>query len=73
METAFSVGFNPTIALRVDGEIIEPTVSEPRETAAKFADIDTAEPLLEPGEGYVYCLDSFAHKTAKKAVQPEVS
>lgn len=50
-ETASSVGFSPTIAFRVEGEIIEPSVSVPSEMVAKFADIDTADPLLEP-EGF---------------------
>lgn len=51
VETASIVGFKPTIAFLVDGEIIEPSVSLPRETAAKFTEMDTAEPLLEP-EGF---------------------
>lgn len=48
VETSPLVVFSPTSALREEGEIIDPSVSVPSEIAAKLADIDTADPVLEP-------------------------
>ena len=38
----------PTTELTWDGHKMDPSVSVPRDTAAKFAATDIAEPLLEP-------------------------
>src|SRR5580765_8943369 len=43
-----SVGLMPTSALTFDGETIDPSVSVPTATAARFAAIATPEPELEP-------------------------
>lgn len=42
------VGLMPTTALELEGHNIEPSVSVPRETAARLAATDIADPLLEP-------------------------
>ena len=43
-----SVGLMPTTELMWDGHKMDPSVSVPRDTAAKFAATDIADPLLEP-------------------------
>ena len=43
-----SVGLMPTTQLTWDGHKMDPSVSVPRDTAAKFAATDIADPLLEP-------------------------
>jgi hypothetical protein len=43
-----TVGLMPTIALTVDGPLIDPFVSEPMETAHKLAAVAAPEPLLDP-------------------------
>ena len=42
------VGLMPTTELELDGQIIEPSVSDPNDTATKFAATDIADPLLDP-------------------------
>ena len=43
-----TVGLMPTTALLLDGQRIEPSVSVPSVTAARFAATDMADPLLDP-------------------------
>lgn len=43
-----TVGFMPTTELKLDGLKIDPSVSVPSATAARFAATDIADPLLEP-------------------------
>lgn len=43
-----TVGLIPTTELKLEGHIIEPSVSVPRDTATMFADTDIADPLLDP-------------------------
>ena len=42
------VGFKPTREFALEGESIEPEVSDPTATAAKFAAIDAPQAELEP-------------------------
>ena len=42
------VGLSPTTELELDGHRMEPSVSVPSDTAAKFAATEIAEPLLDP-------------------------
>ena len=42
------VGLMPTTELRLDGHKIDPSVSVPSVTVAKFAAADIADPLLDP-------------------------
>ena len=42
------VGLMPTTELELEGQIIEPSVSDPNDTATKFAATDIADPLLDP-------------------------
>ena len=42
------VGLMPTTELELGGQIIEPSVSDPNDTATKFAASDIADPLLDP-------------------------
>ena len=42
------VGLSPTTELELDGQRMEPSVSVPSDTAAKFAATEIAEPLLDP-------------------------
>lgn len=51
VETAPIVVFNPISEPLDDGEIIEPSVSEPNATRARLAPIATADPVLDP-EGF---------------------
>src|ERR1041384_2007258 len=46
--TSPSVGCNPTSELAPDGQTIEPSVSVPTPTAAKFAEIAAPVPELDP-------------------------
>ena len=41
------VGLMPTTELELDGQIM-PSVSDPNDTATKFAATDIADPLLDP-------------------------
>src|SRR5437588_8895523 len=43
-----TVGLMPTTPLALAGQTILPSVSEPNDTAAKFAEAAAAEPALEP-------------------------
>src|ERR1041384_4076761 len=43
-----SVGLMPTMPLAPDGQTIEPSVSVPIATTARFAEMPAPEPLLEP-------------------------
>ena len=47
-ETKPSVGLIPTNPLFDEGHMIEPSVSDPTETAHKFAEVATPEPELLP-------------------------
>ena len=42
------MGVNPTTELLLAGQMMEPVVSVPSETAALFAATDIADPLLDP-------------------------
>lgn len=43
-----TVGLMPTTELSFDGHRMEPSVSVPSDTAAKFAATDIPDPLLDP-------------------------
>lgn len=43
-----AVGLIPTTALKLEGQIIEPSVSVPKDTATILDATDIADPLLEP-------------------------
>ena len=43
-----TVGLMPTTELILDGHKIDPSVSDPTVTVAKFAAADIADPLLDP-------------------------
>src|SRR6185369_9012420 len=46
-----SVGLMPTIPVKEEGEVTEPSVSVPTATAQRFAETAAADPELEP-EGF---------------------
>lgn len=43
-----TVGLMPTTALKLSGQMMEPSVSVPSDTATIFAATDMADPLLDP-------------------------
>lgn len=43
-----TVGFIPTTELELAGQMIEPSVSVPKDTIARFAATAMADPLLDP-------------------------
>lgn len=43
-----TVGLIPTTEFKCEGQMMEPSVSVPSVTAAKFAAADIADPLLDP-------------------------
>src|SRR6266581_2667703 len=63
-----SVGFTPTSEQALDGQTIDPSVSVPIPTAAKFAAIDAPVPELEP-QGLRSSAYGFAH-CPPRALQP---
>src|SRR6266576_1106470 len=66
--TSPSVGFRPTSEFAPDGQTIEPSVSVPMPTAAKFAAIAAPVPELDP-HGLRSSAYGFAH-WPPRALQP---
>lgn len=48
------VGFRPTIEFELEGDNIEPEVSDPTATGAKFAATATPLPELEPPVSWTF-------------------